>query len=419
MPHDLKTMPPKIFQDLCFSLSRARYLSHNISFTHTMISAFVTFGFLSSLSSLGLLWQQRRDRKQRQGQLLFFFLVLTLVLLVDPFLYIQHVHGFLNVPIVLKHALRNPRGGRGGVELHKNNHNSRHSTPCVFRTNSDGCGDSSLSVSGRPSRLWLRQRHGLVAKTTSSLFQMKKTDDTHVAVLLDQSSSPSNLPPMMQHSSLIGGLGGQVLTLLVVAYKFMTRPLYYFWHQFLSLTNGQKLLLGAVFGIGFAFGRVRPFWKRYIQVADIPSSMFGPYAPVLVGRAVSVTDGDTIRFLHRPTPFHPTSLSPGQKKSEFALPIRLCSIDTPGTLFYFVWGNTPRRTQWEKLHILEKYTPSGGSHRFTEAEYTCPHPPPPPPPPAPTHLLPLSLSLSLCRISSFAILSLLHIFHFWSYFFVS
>ena len=200
---------------------------------------------------------------------------------------------------------------------------------------------------------------------------------------------------MMQHSSLIGGLGGQVLTLLVVAYKFMTRPLYYFWHQFLSLTNGQKLLLGAVFGIGFAFVRVRPFWKRYIQVADIPSSMFGPYAPVLVGRAVSVTDGDTIRFLHRPTPFHPTSLSPGQKKSEFALPIRLCSIDTPGTLFYFVWGNTPRRTQWEKLHILEKYTPSGGSHRFTEAEYTCPHPP---------H--PLISCLSLCLSLSVAFLLL-------------
>jgi endonuclease YncB( thermonuclease family) len=46
---------------------------------------------------------------------------------------------------------------------------------------------------------------------------------------------------------------------------------------------------------------------------------------------VTVSDGDTIRFLHTPTPWHPKALRKGEKASELAMPIRICTIDTPET----------------------------------------------------------------------------------------
>lgn len=116
-----------------------------------------------------------------------------------------------------------------------------------------------------------------------------------------------------------------------------------------ELTPARTALIGASFIVGFALGRVRPFWKRYQSVMDIPLSRFGPSAPALRGRAVSVTDGDTIRFLHRPTWLHPMEVNGAKKKqhgksrtrrgakkkkermSDVTLAIRLCSIDTPET----------------------------------------------------------------------------------------
>lgn len=99
-----------------------------------------------------------------------------------------------------------------------------------------------------------------------------------------------------------------------------------------SLSFHQKLFFVATFCLGFVLGRVRPFWKRYTDVNDIPSSLFGSSASALRGRAVSVSDGDTIRFLHQPLPwFHPSEVQKGEKVSEIALPVRLCTIDTPET----------------------------------------------------------------------------------------
>lgn len=98
-----------------------------------------------------------------------------------------------------------------------------------------------------------------------------------------------------------------------------------------QLSKPQKLLFGGVFCLGFILGRIRPFWHRFVSVMDIPGSYFGPKAPILKGRAVTVSDGDTVRFLHVPTPFHPKSLKKGQKSSEFALQVRVCTIDTPET----------------------------------------------------------------------------------------
>jgi micrococcal nuclease len=73
----------------------------------------------------------------------------------------------------------------------------------------------------------------------------------------------------------------------------------------------------------------RPFHTRFSTVQDIPSRFFGPDAPALSGKTVKVTDGDTIRFLHRPSRFHPSSLKKGEKLSENALAIRFATIDTP------------------------------------------------------------------------------------------
>ena len=87
-----------------------------------------------------------------------------------------------------------------------------------------------------------------------------------------------------------------------------------------------------VFLTGVLAGKIQPFWKRFEDTMDIPSSYFGPSAPLVPGRAVSVSDGDTIRFLHTPTPWSRTQLIKGKEKaSSVALPIRICTIDAPET----------------------------------------------------------------------------------------
>lgn len=97
------------------------------------------------------------------------------------------------------------------------------------------------------------------------------------------------------------------------------------------LTSSQKVLMAATFFLGVLCGRIRPFWKRFRTTLDIPGYYFGASAPNLIGRAASVSDGDTFRFLHTPTVFSKKTLSKKQKLSEHTLPIRICTIDTPET----------------------------------------------------------------------------------------
>lgn len=94
-----------------------------------------------------------------------------------------------------------------------------------------------------------------------------------------------------------------------------------------------QIMLGAAaalsFGVGFRLGRVRPAWRRHTDVASVPD--VGPASPYLRGRIVSVSDGDTMRFVHAPMPWQSGRLGDGERVSDVALPVRICSIDTPET----------------------------------------------------------------------------------------
>jgi micrococcal nuclease len=81
--------------------------------------------------------------------------------------------------------------------------------------------------------------------------------------------------------------------------------------------------------IGVRMGRSSLGFRRKTAVHDI--SNIGPESPWLKGRVVSVNDGDTFRFYHTPTPFHSSKPGQDEKISDVALPIRICTIDTPET----------------------------------------------------------------------------------------
>jgi len=123
-----------------------------------------------------------------------------------------------------------------------------------------------------------------------------------------------------------------------------------------SLTSAQTALLvaccGASFALGFKMGRTQPPWTRLTSVQDIPSVYFGSTAPFLRGRVVSVSDGDTLRFLHAPTWFHPSKVRDGEKGSEVALPVRICTIDTPETAKFGKPGQPFGEEAKEKLKSM-------------------------------------------------------------------
>jgi micrococcal nuclease len=100
-------------------------------------------------------------------------------------------------------------------------------------------------------------------------------------------------------------------------------------------SSNQCIVLGAVcvtsLAVGFRAGRVRPMFRRITNVTDIPSSDLGSASPWLKGRVITVSDGDTLRFLHVPSIFHSSQLDPDVKLSEQTLAIRICTIDTPET----------------------------------------------------------------------------------------
>jgi len=113
------------------------------------------------------------------------------------------------------------------------------------------------------------------------------------------------------------------------------------WNEVKDLFASPTALscLGGVGVVCFVAGWKVGSWSRaasslttrMTNVADISSSNIGPTAPWLRGRVVSVSDGDTVRFLHTPTWLHSSKLAEDEKMSNVALPIRVCTIDTPET----------------------------------------------------------------------------------------
>lgn len=83
------------------------------------------------------------------------------------------------------------------------------------------------------------------------------------------------------------------------------------------------------FYLGWNLARGSSSLKRFVSVADIPQASVGVDSPFLRGRAVSVSDGDTFRFLHVPTRFHSSRTGNNDKLSTSTLLIRMCTIDTP------------------------------------------------------------------------------------------
>ena len=100
-----------------------------------------------------------------------------------------------------------------------------------------------------------------------------------------------------------------------------------------DFSSPQLAMIGvgctACFLMGFKAGRIRPSRQRITSVNDVTSDLIGAQAPSMRGKVLSVSDGDTLRFYHTPTIFHASSLGKDKKISEVALPVRICSIDTP------------------------------------------------------------------------------------------
>ena len=103
-----------------------------------------------------------------------------------------------------------------------------------------------------------------------------------------------------------------------------------------SLSSAQTAFFGLActgsFLLGWRAAKGSASFRRFLSVSDVPSSRIGPDSPLIRGRVVSVSDGDTFRLLHVPTRlFHSSQMKEGEKLSETTLPIRICTIDTPET----------------------------------------------------------------------------------------
>ena len=123
-----------------------------------------------------------------------------------------------------------------------------------------------------------------------------------------------------------------------------------------EFTLAQTAAVGAACAVFFALGyKTRQFrqgWRRFTSVADIAAADVGPTAPWLRGRVLTVSDGDTFRFLHTPTMFSSSTLSDNEKLSETALAVRVCTIDTPETAKFGKPGQPYGDTAKDYLQLL-------------------------------------------------------------------
>jgi micrococcal nuclease len=123
-----------------------------------------------------------------------------------------------------------------------------------------------------------------------------------------------------------------------------------------DFTPAQMAAIGfacaASFALGYKTRQFRQGWRRLTSVADIAATDVGPTAPWLRGRVLTVSDGDTFRFLHTPTMFSSNTLKDDEKLSETALAVRVCTIDTPETAKFGKPGQPYGDTAKEYLQLL-------------------------------------------------------------------
>lgn len=150
------------------------------------------------------------------------------------------------------------------------------------------------------------------------------------SVLLRPSGSSQSSTCSVLQSSWADVAAEGLVTTTVRSVEVIGKTFSSIFAQFASLNGAQKLLMCLVFLLGFGVGRMQPFWKRYESVHDVPQKYIGS-KKILRGRAVRISDGDTIRFLHTPVFWSKKALQKGERSSKVALPIRLCTIDTPET----------------------------------------------------------------------------------------
>jgi hypothetical protein len=116
----------------------------------------------------------------------------------------------------------------------------------------------------------------------------------------------------------------------------LLRPVVRLFALPLSTLNAQQRFVFVSLVLGsFLLGRLTVLHhyalNRVTSLQELSPRHFGPCGTVWRGRVVGVTDGDTFRFLHQPTPWHPDRLHEGEKLSNTTLPVRIATIDTPET----------------------------------------------------------------------------------------
>jgi micrococcal nuclease len=98
------------------------------------------------------------------------------------------------------------------------------------------------------------------------------------------------------------------------------------------LVVGATSMASFLLGLKVSRRMIRPFYRPITSLQDLTSQEIGAQqASWLRGRVVSVSDGDTLRFLHQPFLSSFFSKNDTQYDKNHLLPIRLCSIDTPET----------------------------------------------------------------------------------------
>lgn len=161
-----------------------------------------------------------------------------------------------------------------------------------------------------PPSVWKIPRGGSRSTTTSTSLEAAKN------------ASASAIQKAWDHP-VVQAVSTWLVTLWSIIYQ-----------EIQALSTKQRWIMAGVFLVGLQMGRSLSSltWQRFKDAVDIPTKFLGPTAPCLKGRAVSVSDGDTLRFYHRPTIFHKSTFDrKTQKLSEHTLPIRICTIDTPET----------------------------------------------------------------------------------------